>query len=221
MRSIGDFFLFFKVKYFLHRESKQVRRRFPAFSVYERAFHRAYRFSNPFQICKIHLKERGEKQIDAYGESPLPALAEVAEQCALTADDVLVELGCGRGRGAFFLSHLTGCRVIGIDWVPFFIHTANSIAASTHPHLSVRFLCEEMHKTDFSEATAVYLYGTCLSDEAILQLIDRFEKLSPSVKIITVSYPLSDYSSNFITSKQFSVTFPWGEGEVFLNKGRF
>jgi hypothetical protein len=194
-----------------------VRRRFPDFSIYEHAFTKAYRFSNPFQICKKHLIQRGEDEVHAYGETPLPVLAKIAEECGLKRSDVLMELGCGRGRGVFFLSHLTGCRVIGVDWVPFFIRKANEVLGSGVPHLPISFYCEEMEKTDLFQATFIYLYGTCLSDQAIFELIDRFKKLSPSTKIITVSYPLAEYSPHFATLKQFSVVFPWGESEVYIN----
>lgn len=214
---MGEFFLFFKVKWFLFQESRAVRRRFPAFSVYEQAFNKAYRLVNPFQICKNYLRQKGDAQVDAYGETPLPAFAEIAQQCELKSTDVLIELGCGRGRGAFFLSHHIGCRVIGIDWVPFFIRTAQAISESTHHRLQVNFQCRDMQKADLSEATAIYLYGTCLTNEAILDLIGRFEKLPRLAKIITVSYPLAEYSSRFRTLKQFCVTYPWGEGDVFLN----
>jgi SAM-dependent methyltransferase len=216
MRPLNEFFLFFHVKWFLFKEGREVRRRFPAFSVYERAFEKAYRFSNPFRICKSYLRQRGEEQVDAYGETPLPVLAKIAQECAIKSEDVLIELGCGRGRGAFFLSHLIGCRVIGIDWVPFFIGTAKAISETIEPRLPLEFCCEGMQTADFSRATVIYLYGTCLNDEAILELISRFEKLPSSVKIITVSYPLSEYSPRFCTLKQFSVTFPWGEAEVFI-----
>ena len=205
--------IFFKVRWFLFKEGREVRRRFPAFLRYDRAFKQAYRFINPFQICKAHLKRQGEEVIDAYGETPLPALAVIAKECALSQDDFLIELGCGRGRGCFFLSHLLGCRVLGIDWVPFFVDTANKLAG----HLPVVFQCSPMQTADLTGATAIYLYGTCLPDAVIHTLVDRFKTLPTLTKIITVSYPLSDYSPHFHTLKQFSVMFPWGETEVFLN----
>lgn len=216
-KALRIFFLYFRVKWFLFQERRHIRRLFPRFWVYEEAFKRAYRFRNPFRICKAHLKQRGETDTDAYGESPLPALARIAEECGLTLDDIVVELGCGRGRGLLFLSCYIGCKGIGVDWVPFFIEQAKAISQATEPSLPVEFRCERMEETDLSEATVVYLYGTCLSDQMILELVRAFEKLLPTVKIITVSYALSDYSSQFQTLKQFSVIFPWGQGEIFLN----
>jgi SAM-dependent methyltransferase len=219
MHSIGEFFIslfvFFKVKWFLFKEQREIRRRFPTFLPFERALNRTYRFHNPFRICKEHLGQKGEKCFDVYGETPLPILAKIAQECALNSDDVLLELGCGRGRGAMFLSHLVGCCVIGIDWIPFFIHTAQNIISSIDPLLRTTFQCEEMQTANLTGATAIFLYGTCLSDAVISALIARFERLPPQTKIITVSYPLSDYSPRFKTLKQFSALFPWGEGEIY------
>jgi hypothetical protein len=211
-----DLLLYFKVKWFLFKEKREVRRRFPTFLPFERALARAYRFRNPYRICKEFLKNKGEEFPDAYGETPLPVLAAIARESHLSSEDVLVDLGCGRGRGTLFLSHLTGCQSIGIDWVPTFIDMARQIVA-TLP-LPAHFRCEEIQTADFSKATLVFLYGTCLPDDLIHALIARWVYLSPQVRIITVSYPLSDYSPKFQTCKQFTARFPWGEGEIYFNR---
>jgi SAM-dependent methyltransferase len=208
--------LFFKVKWFSIREAMQIRRCFPGFIPYEKAFKRAYRFHNPFRICKEFLRQRGELEVDAYGETPLPVFAQIAHECALSSNDTILELGCGRGRGVFFLSYLLGCRAIGIDWIPFFIQTAKRIAGSIVPAMPVSFACETIDSVDFSNVSAIYLYGTCLADQEILRLIPMFR--ATAAKIITVSYPLSDYSSEFCTIKHFPALFPWGEAEIYLNK---
>lgn len=212
-----SFFLFFKVKWFLIREANEVRRHFPGFIPYEKAFKRTYRFCNPFRICRQFLQQRGLKLIDAYGETPLPVFAQIAKECSLSQGDTVIEMGCGRGRGVFFLSYLLSCRVIGIDWVPFFIEKANLILNSCSPRLFASFQCKEMSSVDFSVASVIYLYGTCLSDEEICLLVGRFELLPSSVKIITVSYPLSSYSPKFRIIKQFTAYFPWGKADVYWN----
>ncbi len=210
--------LFLKVRWFLFKEARLIRQRFPGFIPYERAFNRAYRFYNPFSICKEFLRQKGVEQIDAYGETPLPIFAQIADEFSLSSNDTIAELGCGRGRGVFFLSYLLGSQVIGMDWVPFFIQKAQKVAASVSPQLPVCFCCAPMDAVDFAKITAIYLYGTCLKNEEILRLIKAFKSAPASVKIITVSYPMSDYSSDFYTVKQFTALFPWGEADIYLNK---
>ncbi len=126
-------------------------------------------------------------------------------------------MGCGRGKGVFFLSYLAHCSVIGVDWVPTFIQKAREIALLASPPLPVTFFCQDMFDVDFSSVTCIYLYGTCLEDEEIVKLISCFEALESSVKIITVSYPLSDYSKRFTIQKQWTSFFPWGEAEIYVN----
>jgi SAM-dependent methyltransferase len=221
MQSVGDFFIsffvFFKVKWFLFKERRELRSRFSTFLTFENALNQAYRLHSPFHICKEFLECNGEKFSDTYGETPLPVLAKIAQECTLNSEDVFFDLGCGRGRGAMFLSHLTGCRSVGIDWIPFFIRTAQNIVSSVSPRLSANFLCSDMLTADFSEATVIFLYGTCLSEEAIGSLVLRFERLSPGTKVITVSYPLKDYNARFHILKQFTAEFPWGNGEIYIN----
>ena len=220
-RPLGEFFLsgalFFKLKSFNWNEARYMRRTYPGFSAIEGAFKKAYRFRNPFKICKNHLIRQGETCVDAYGETPLPLYAKIAEELSISKEDQFLELGCGRGRGVLFMHHLTGCSSIGVDWVPFFITTATTLVKRMIPSAPVHFLCEKMQTADFSKASIIYLYGTCLEEEEIEGLVRRFETLSLSTRIVTVSFPLSEYSSQFSTLKQFTGKFPWGEGEIYLN----
>jgi len=80
------------------------------------------------------------------------------------------------------------------------------------------FSCENMHQADLSSATVVYLYGTCLKEEEIIQLAHSFKKLPEGAKIITVSYPLSDYVSGYVLIEKLTENFPWGKGDIFLQK---
>ena len=179
-----------------------------------KAFKNAYRFCNPYRVCKQFFKSRGEQEVHVYGETPFRVFAKIAVECGLNQNDVLFELGCGRGLGTFFLSHLTGCRSVGIDWVPKFIHIAQKIAVSI-PDLQVSFYCSRMEDFDFSNASVIYLYGTCLPDGVIETLTAKFPS---NARVITVSYQLSDYNSRFRTVKQFSACFPWGETDIYINR---
>lgn len=207
--------LFFTVKWFFYCERRTLKREFPFFFDCYQLFKRAYRFCNPFRISKIYLKSIGASDLHQYGETPLPALAKIAKECHLTKKDRILELGCGRGIGCFFLHQLLGCRVIGVDWVPLFIQKAREIYEVVGGDL--QFICDDISSVDLTEATAIYLFGTCLEESLIAALIERFKQLPCGVKIITISYPLSDYDPAFACVKEFSVRFPWGEADVYLN----
>lgn len=177
-----------------------------------------YLFDNPFKMSKRFLWERGEKELYAYGETPLPSLEKIAKACQIDGKDTLFELGCGRGRGCFWLNQFIGCNVVGIDYVPAFIERANRIK-ERYQVGGIDFRWEDMFETDLSGATVLYLYGTCLDDEAIKRLIERFKELPAGTKIITVSYPLTDYIDEplFEVMKRFEVTYTWGLADVYLH----
>ncbi len=169
-----------------------------------------YLLKNPHRISRAFSKA------NLYGETPLTTLDKIAKECRILSKDVVYELGCGTGRTCFWLSHFVKCHAIGIDHVPTYIKRANQIKRISRTSY-VNFLCDDIFKTDFKDATVIYLYGTAMEDEWIKKLVERFETLKPSVRIITTSYPLSDYSSNFRTKKTFRGHFPWGRADIFLN----
>lgn len=194
-----------------------MRKRYPFFKAWSREFSRAYRFLNPYRICKSHLKSLGIVDVHQYGETPLLVYARIAEECAIDAADYWLDLGCGRGEGCFFIRLLTGCHVQGVDWTPQFIDIANQMLKRS-PLSKIGFACENMLETDLSKATVIYLFGTCLDEGTIVALCERFEELPSTIKIVTVSYPLSDYHPAFQAKRQFSAQFPWGAADVYLNE---
>lgn len=173
---------------------------------------------SPFSVSKEFLLQRGEEDIYKYGETPLTTLDKIAQECQLTAKDVVFEMGCGRGRTCLWLHHFVGCQVVGIDYIPTFIERANKICQKFDLK-GIEFREEDFFQSDLTGATVIYLYGTCLKDQEIELLVEKFAKLPTGTKIITVSYPLTDYTTKplFEVMKRFSARFTWGEGEVFLH----
>lgn len=176
-----------------------------------------YLFHNPFSISKRFLMKKGASDVYAYGETPLSTLNKIAKECQITSKDCVYELGCGRGRTCFWLNSFIGCKVVGIEFVPEFVERANRIKNKLKIN-EVQFCLEDMRKTEFSGATVCYLYGTCLDDETINTLIKKFSKLPVGTKVITVSYPLTDYTEDgkFEVMKRFIGTFTWGDADVYL-----
>ena len=156
----------------------------------DRALKRAYRWKNPYRIAR--------KQGQIYGETPLITMERIAKACNITPDDHVIEMGCGRGRAALFLHHFFGAKVTGIECIPEFVHLSEGIVDG--------IVLGDMFTVDFSKATIVYLYGTCLPDEEVERLV-----FPPNVTIVSVSYPLPGY---YYTS--FTGVFPW-EKPIFLS----
>lgn len=177
----------------------------------------SYFFNNPFYISKQFLLFKREKEIYTYGETPLTSLDQMARTCELSDRDKVFELGCGRGRACFWLHQFIGCQVVGVDYIPSFIRKAKKIKEYFHLQ-GISFRQEDLFQTDLTEATVIYLYGTCFSSTEIHALIQRFSQLPVGTKIITVSYALTDYQSQapFQLLKQFPIAFTWGITDVYL-----
>lgn len=176
-----------------------------------------YLFCSPYRTAKRFAKERGEEDLYTYGETSLTTLDHIAKTCAILSKDRIYELGCGTGRGAFWFHTFVGCRVVGIDWAPEFINRANRIKHLFHLS-KVTFRNEDMLTTDFREATVIYLAGTSLPDATLKALVKRLARLRRGTKVITVSFPLTDYSQEplFRVVKQFKGNFLWGKADIYL-----
>lgn len=177
----------------------------------------SYLVRNPFHISKRFLLNKGEANVHAYGETPLTTLEQISKECRLSSKDVVYELGCGRGRTCFWLNQFIGCRVVGVDFVPEFIQRANEIKKKFQLN-EMEFRLENFLDTDLSGATVIYLYGTCLPTSTIEQLISKFATLPKGTKIITVSYPLTDYCKEplFEVMRRFPIRLTWGTTDAYL-----
>lgn len=202
VESLELFYLHFAVKVYEGLQQRRVRKLFyqdPQFQALDQALLQGL---NPFRL----------KEAFPYGETPLCSLKQIADRCGLKPEDKVVDLGCGRGRGVFFLAHHYRCQVHGIDKMSDFIDQALRLKEQYLVE-NVSFLCDDLRNYDFSRATVVFFYGTTFSEEFVCDLTEKLKALPQGAKIITVSYPLE----GFELKDQFPVSFSWGTGEVYLH----
>lgn len=179
---------------------------------------RKYFFANPYAISKAYLLSRGASDPYLYGETPLTTLEKIVKECGMNANDYVYELGCGRARTCFWLAAFVKCRVLGIEIIPTFVEKANEIKTKYNVQ-NVEFYLGSYYDVSFKEATVIYLYGTCLEDSAIERLLKKFAKMPSGAKVITVSYPLTDYEVNplFDLIHTFDASYPWGMTTLYLH----
>jgi len=202
---------YFKSRIFEYYEQKRVEKHFYSHSRFkekDRALLAAYERISPYEISREFLKSRGASNIHAYGETPLYTMEKMALMAEINSKDTVVELGAGRGRAALFLAEYFGCKVIAYEWIPIF-------CKKMVPSKNLKMVPRSMFEGDFSQATVIYLYGTMLEDDEIRKLLSLFPR---KAKILTVSYPLSEYSDLYETTKSDTVRFPWGKTKVYLNE---
>ncbi len=171
-----------------------------------------YLFQNPYRISRKFLQKKGMTDIHQYGETPDSTIHSICINAGLSPDDHFFELGAGRGKAALFVRDFFGCDVTAIEQIPEFVRKAKFIDKMFS--IGVNFRCEDYLESDLSKATIIYLFGTCLTEEQIVKLCHKFR---PKQRIITISYPLSDYDNRYKIKDKFSVHFPWGETDAYIN----
>lgn len=175
-----------------------------------------YLFNNAFSISKKYRQAQQAEEIYVYGETPLITWQKIAETCRINAKDTLIELGCGRGRLCFWSKCFIGCQVIGIEEIGLFVKRARYLVEKEHLS-GIQFFEENFLEADLGKGTVLYLYGSCLEDEAITQLAKKCASLAVGTKIITVSYSLAEYlDGSFEVLRCFPASFPWGTADVYL-----
>ncbi len=200
--------LFWKIKFFLWRDQLKTIFFFyrnPRFAIADLLLGLFYLFSNPFRICRRHLERLGEGNVHTYGETPLSAWKEIAQLVRLGPDDLLIDLGCGRGKLCFWSAAWIGCRAVGVDRVPSFIGRASFLSRLLRL-ANLQFRESSLSEAPLQDATVLYLYTFHPEEESL--------ELPKGCRVITVSEPLSHPAFRILASK--TVSFPWGEAEVFV-----
>ena len=181
----------------------------------------SYLLDSPYWVSRRYQRRNKAADWHVYGETPLPALARIVARVGVAAGDHVFELGAGSGFTSLWLNGVKHCRVTAIEQVPVFCwrlkRTARRAGLSG---IDVR--CENYVQASLQGADLIYLYGSNLDDAVIHQLANRFSELPDEVRVITVSYPLSDYADNglFPLIDCFTVDFEWGQAEVFVQSIR-
>ena len=181
----------------------------------------SYLVDSPYWVSRRFQRKNNADDLHVYGETPLPALAGVVEKAGVSPGDHIFELGSGSGFTSIWLNAVKRCRVTAIEQIPLFCwrleRTARRFRLSD---INVR--CEDYLQTSLMDADFIYLYGSNLEDAVIRELVGRFLELPDQVKIITVSYPLSDYADDgvFPVVSHFVADFEWGAAEVFVQSIR-
>jgi Ribosomal RNA adenine dimethylase len=174
-----------------------------------------YLFFNPYSIRRKYLQKKEGKKIFDYGETSLVELEKLIKPLNLSEKDTIVELGSGRGRVSFWLSSFYKAKVIAIEQVNIFCKIASFLTRFFKAH-NLMIINQDMFDFDFENIDYIYFYGTTLEDYKIKSLIEKLKKTKRSIKIITISYSLSEYDNSFILRESHDVTFPWGRAKAFF-----
>jgi hypothetical protein len=169
-----------------------------------------YILKNPYHYSRAFHRK------NLYGETPLRTFDRIAKQSRLLSEDIAFEVGAGTGRLAFWMHHHVSCQVIAIEHIPSFVEKAKYVQKKRELS-GVTFLCQDALNVDFQSATWIYFYGTARESRFVQKLIQRWKLQAPKAKIISTSYPLSDYDEAYASQQIGLGQYPWGKTPLYIN----
>ena len=127
----------------------------------------------------------------AYEPTPTEVVHAMLRLAKVTAADAVYDLGCGDGRIVITAARHLGARGVGVDIDPLRIDESRENARRAGVTDRIRFLNEDLFRTDISEATVVTLF---LSQEVNLAVRPKLQReLKPGTRIVSHWHHMGDW----------------------------
>lgn len=135
-----------------------------------------------------------------YVPTPQEVVEEMLALAKVTKNDVLYDLGSGDGRIPITAAQKFGTRGVGIDINPERIQEAKENAQKAGVTDRVKFLQQDLFKSDISEATVVTLY---LLPELNVKLRPQlFRQLKPGTRVVSHDFDMGDWKPDRVVQTQ-------------------
>jgi precorrin-6B methylase 2 len=133
-----------------------------------------------------------------YVPTPPEVVAQMLALAAPTKNDVLYDLGSGDGRIVITAAQRFGLRGMGVDLDPDRIQEANANAKQAGVTDRVRFVRQDLFKTDLRPASIVTLY---LLPRVNLELRPRlFEQLRPGTRVVSHAFSMEEWEPDSVVT---------------------
>jgi len=131
------------------------------------------------------------KDAGPYVPSPQSVVADMLRYADVGPNDFLIDLGSGDGRIVLTAAKVFGARGFGVDIKEDLVKRANEAAQNEGVADRVKFVKQDLFKTDISPATVVTMY---LLPDTVNMLKDKFlAELKPGTRIVSHDYPLTGW----------------------------
>jgi len=131
------------------------------------------------------------KDAGPYVPSPQSVVADMLRYAEVGASDFLIDLGSGDGRIVLTAAKVFGARGFGVEIKDELVKKSNEAAQKEGLADRVKFMKQDLFKTDMSQATVITMY---LLPDTVNLLKDKFLKeLKPGTRIVSHDYPLTGW----------------------------
>jgi Histone methylation protein DOT1 len=131
------------------------------------------------------------KNAGPYVPSPQSVVSDMLRYADVGPNDFLVDLGSGDGRIVLTAAKVFGARGFGVEIKDELVKKANEDARSAGLEERVKFMKQDLFKTDISQATVVTMY--LLPDTVNLLKDKLLAELRPGARILSHDYPLTGW----------------------------
>ncbi len=131
------------------------------------------------------------KDAGPYVPSPESVVSDMLRYAEVGPNDFLIDLGSGDGRIVLTAAKLFGARGFGVEIKENLVKQANEAAHKEGLADRVKFVKQDLFKTDISKATVITMY---LLPDTVNLLKDKFlTELRPGTRIVSHDYPLTGW----------------------------
>lgn len=120
-------------------------------------------------------QERAEWQAEVNGYEPIPyrALPVLDANLAVTPDEVVYDIGCGKGRIICHYARKPVARVVGVDYEPGLTQAAEAnLATLRGARAPVTIICGDAVDQEYRDASLVILYNP-FGEKLMARFIER------------------------------------------------
>ena len=137
--------------------------------------------------------------------TPYVVIDEMLRLANVTSQDFVMDLGSGDGRVLITAAKKFGARGLGVELNEQLIHESGAAAEQAGVADRVRFLQQDLFKTDLSPATVITMY---LLPGVMMRLRPKLLDLKPGTRLVSHDFRLEDWSPDAVTQIRKN-TFLW------------
>lgn len=174
--------------------------------------HYIFRYS-PLYVHQERVKTHYSQDNFTYGEIPYSVGKEIVRIAGITAQDVVYDLGCGRGKFLFFVNIFTGAMCIGVDLLPTYISIAEKITEKLGLK-KIHFFEEDILDVDLRTASVVFIHGTCFCEDLRDGIAQKIDELKSGSRLISITKPFEHPQLKLIEKKTMLIS--WGLSHIYF-----
>lgn len=144
-------------------------------------------------LCATAALAKDKEPVNAgpYVPSPDSVVADMLKLADVGPKDFVIDLGSGNGKIVLTAAKVFGARGFGVEIQDHLVTQSNEAARREGVADRVKFLKQDLFKTDISQATVLTMY---LLPNTVNMLKDKLlTELRPGTRIISHDYPLSGW----------------------------